>query len=80
MIAIFSLNSNPSTAEGISFSGMKRVLGSKSLSARNFLTASIAIAWSMVPRVQASSQRLLQIRPQTAGKGLFFLIKANASS
>ena len=44
----------------------------------NFLTSSIATAWSIVPRVQASSQRRLQICQQTAGRGLFFLIKASA--
>ena len=47
--------------------------------AMNFFTASMATAWSMVPRVQASSQRRLQMRPQTAGKGFSFLISASAS-
>ena len=65
---------------GITVGGIYLVSSFKSLSAINFLTASIAIASSIVPRVHASSQRLLQIRPQTAGNGFCFLISASASS
>ena len=65
---------------GITFFGIYLVFLSKSLSARNFLIASIDTALSIVPRVQAASHRLLQIRPQTAGNGFFFLISARASS
>ena len=44
-----------------------------------FFTSSMATASSTVPRVQASSQRLLQTRPHTAGKGFSFLMSASAS-
>jgi hypothetical protein len=39
----------------------------------NFLISSIAMGSSKLPRVQASSQTLLHMRPQTAGKGFSFL-------
>jgi hypothetical protein len=45
----------------------------------NFFTSSMAMASSTVPRVQASSQRRLQMRPQTAGNGFSFLMSASAS-
>ena len=44
-----------------------------------FLISSIAIGWSTLPRVHASSQRRLQIAPQTAGNGLSCLISLRAS-
>ncbi len=59
--------------------GTYLVSASKSFRAINFFTSSMAIAWSIVPLVQASSQRLLQTFPQTAGNGFSFLINANAS-
>ena len=45
----------------------------------NFFTASMATASSIAARVQASSQRWLHTRPQTAGKGFSFLMSASAS-
>ena len=48
-------------------------------SAMNFLTSSIATASSMLAREQAASQGLLQMRPQTAGKGFSFLMSSSAS-
>ena len=45
----------------------------------NFFTASMAMGWSMVPRVQASSQRRLQMRPHTAGNGFSRLMSSSAS-
>ena len=63
----------------LSIFGTKRVLASRSFSAMNFLMSSMAIGSSMLPRVQASSQRLLQMRPQTAGNGFSFLMSSSAS-
>ena len=68
----------PSTL-GITFSGTKRCSAFRSCWAMNFFTSSMATAWSMVPRVQASSHRRLHTRPHTAGKGFSFLMSSSAS-
>ena len=41
--------------------------------------AAMASGSSMLPRVHSSSQRRLQMRPQTAGKGFSFLMSSRAS-
>ena len=64
---------------GVTTGGMNRVALSRSCWAMNRFTSSMATAWSTVPRVQASSQRRLQIRPQTAGKGFSRLMSWSAS-
>ena len=46
----------------------------------NFFISSMAMASSTEPRVQASSQYLRQMLPQTAGKGLSFLMSLSASA
>ena len=76
MTAIFSGYGRPIW---LSIFGTKRVLASRSFSAMNFLMSSMAIGSSMLPRVQASSQRLLQMRPQTAGNGFSYLMSSSAS-
>ena len=48
--------------------------------ARNFLISSMATALSIVPLVQRSSHLLLQMAPQTAGKGLSWRISLTASA
>ena len=63
----------------MTFSGMKRVAASRSCWAMKRLTSSMATAWSTVPRVQASSQRRLQMRPHTAGNGFSRLMSWSAS-
>lgn len=50
----------------------------RSKSATNFLTSSMETGASIVPLVQASSQRLLQILPQTAGNGFCVLMRPTA--
>ena len=50
-----------------------------SFAAMNAFTSSMATASSTSPRVQAASQRLLQMRPHTAGNGFSFLMSASAS-
>ena len=76
MIAIFSVNSFPSWFSTFGTNLFALLI---SCSAMNFLISSIATDWSMVPRVHASSQRLLQIAPQTAGNGFSCLMSFNAS-
>ena len=46
----------------------------------NFFISSMAMASSTEPRVQASSQYLRQMLPQTAGKGLSFFMSFSASA
>ena len=79
MIAIFSSHPFLWMLAGTTIGGTYLVSACRSRSAIKRFTASIAIGSSMVPLVHASSQRLLQIRPQTAGNGFCFLISANAS-
>ena len=71
--------SNAPSTLGITFSGTNRVAASRSCWAMKRFTSSMATAWSTVPRVQASSQRRLQMRPHTAGKGFSRLISCRAS-
>ena len=78
MMAIFS-SQRSWTLEQMFTSGMKRVSAFRSCSAMNFFTASMAMGWSMVPRVQASSQRRLHTRPHTAGNGFSRLMSSSAS-
>ena len=59
--------------------GTKRCCASRSFSAMNFLISSIATEESTMFLVHAASQALLQMRPQTAGKGFSFLISSRAS-
>ena len=70
---------SPSTL-GRTWGGTWRVAGSSSVWATNFLTSSMATARSTVPRVQASSQRRLQMRPHTAGNGFSRRMSASASA
>ena len=65
--------------DGITISGTYLVSAFKSCAAINFLIASIETGASIFPLVHAASQRLLQMRPQIARKGLSFLIRAKAS-
>lgn len=50
-----------------------------SCSAMNFLISSMDSGSSTLPRVQASSQYLRQMEPQTAGNGLSFFMSLSAS-
>jgi hypothetical protein len=59
--------------------GTKRVFSLRSWSAMKRFTSSMATASSTVPRVHSVSQRWLQMRPQTAGKGFSFLMSSSAS-
>ena len=63
----------------LSIFGTKRVSAESSLSAMNFLMSSMAMGSSISPRVQASSQALLQMRPQTAGNGFSLFMSSSAS-
>lgn len=76
MIAIFSVYGLPIW---FTILGIKRVASFMSWSAMKRLTSSIATASSTLPRVHSASQRLLHMRPQTAGNGFSFFISSSAS-
>ena len=76
MIAIFSVYGRPIWLHSF---GTKRVASCRSWSAMKRLTSSMATASSTAPRVHSVSQRLLQMRPQTAGNGFSFLMSSSAS-